>query len=181
VLFNPDRQGTPTAIALAAAVLVLPYSLVGPFAGVLLDRWSRRSVTVWTNALRAALALPIAAMVFLGSEGGLFFATTLVVIGLGRLLLSGLSAATPHVVAAVLGGNILDVLTLVAGDIAYRQGSIYHTAGDQELLATTTSLFMTATLLGGLLIRQTCGWGRLGFEGVLLLASAVTTNVHGVG
>ncbi|MFI6265413.1 sodium:calcium antiporter [Micromonospora sp. NPDC051006] len=74
-------------------------------------------------------------------------------------------------IAAVLGGNILDVLTLVAGDLAYRQGSIYHTAGDDELLATTTSLFMTAVLLGGLLIRQTCGWGRLGFEGVLLLAS----------
>ncbi|SCL18114.1 cation:H+ antiporter [Micromonospora rhizosphaerae] len=74
-------------------------------------------------------------------------------------------------IAAVLGGNILDVLTLVAGDLAYRHGSIYHTAGSQELLATTTSLFMATTLLGGLLIRQTCGWGRLGFEGVLLLAS----------
>ncbi|GLY25681.1 cation transporter [Micromonospora sp. NBRC 101691] len=74
-------------------------------------------------------------------------------------------------IAAVIGGNLLDVLTLVAGDVAYRHGSIYHTAGSDELLATTTSLFMTATLLGGLLIRQTCGWGRLGFEGVLLLAS----------
>ncbi|WP_327034927.1 cation transporter [Micromonospora ureilytica] len=80
-------------------------------------------------------------------------------------------------VAAVLGGNILDVLTLVAGDIAYRRGSIYHAAGEQELLATTTSLFMTATLLGGLLIRQTCGWGRLGFEGVLLLASYAAMTV----
>ncbi|MDG4803740.1 hypothetical protein O7618_24855 [Micromonospora sp. WMMD980] len=56
-------------------------------------------------------------------------------------------------IATVLGGNILDVLTLAAGDIAYRQRSIYHTDGDQELLATTTSLFMTAALLGGLLIR----------------------------
>ncbi|MFD0786240.1 sodium:calcium antiporter [Micromonospora azadirachtae] len=74
-------------------------------------------------------------------------------------------------IAAVLGGNILDVLTLVAGDLAYREGSIYHSAGPEELLATTISLFMTATLLGGLLIRQTCGWGRLGFEGVLLLAT----------
>ncbi|WP_229402242.1 sodium:calcium antiporter [Micromonospora okii] len=85
-------------------------------------------------------------------------------------------------VAAVLGGNILDVLTLVAGDLAYRRGSLYHTVGDAELLATTTSLFMTATLLGGLLIRQTCGWGRLGFEGVLLLATyAAMTVVLAVG
>lgn len=80
-------------------------------------------------------------------------------------------------IAAVLGGNILDVLTLVAGDVAYRPGSIYHAAGSQELLATTTSLFLTATLLGGLLMRQTYGWGRLGFEGVLLLASYIAMTV----
>ncbi|GAB3974410.1 cation transporter [Plantactinospora veratri] len=74
-------------------------------------------------------------------------------------------------VAAVLGGNILDVITLVVGDIAYRQGSIYHAAGNDDLFITTSGLFMTAILLAGLLVRQTCGWGRLGFEGVLLLAT----------
>lgn len=74
-------------------------------------------------------------------------------------------------VAAVLGGNILDVLTLVVGDIFDRGGSIYHSAGTDELFVTTTGLFMTATLLAGLLVRQTGGWGRLGFEGVLLFAT----------
>jgi cation:H+ antiporter len=74
-------------------------------------------------------------------------------------------------VAAVLGGNILDALTLVVGDVAYRGGSIYHAAGNEELFVTTTGLFMTATLLGGLLVRQACGWGRLGFEGILLLGT----------
>ncbi|SCG64706.1 MFS transporter [Micromonospora coxensis] len=121
VLFNPDRQATPTAIAFAAAVLVLPYSVVGPFAGVLLDRWSRRTVTVVTNLARAGVVLPIAALIFLGSEGPLFFVSTLVVIGLGRLLLSGLSAATPHVVpderlvtANAVGGT--------GGSVAYSLG-----------------------------------------------------------
>jgi cation:H+ antiporter len=74
-------------------------------------------------------------------------------------------------VAAVLGGNILDVITVVVGDVAYRHGSIYHAAGTDDLLITTTGLFMTTALLGGLLVRQACGWGRLGFEGVILVAS----------
>jgi cation:H+ antiporter len=74
-------------------------------------------------------------------------------------------------VAAVLGGNILDALTLVVGDVAYRGGSIYHVAGERELFVTTTGLLMTATLLGGLLVRQAGGWGRLGFEGILLLGT----------
>ncbi|MEV2236783.1 cation transporter [Micromonospora sp. NPDC049891] len=81
-------------------------------------------------------------------------------------------------IAAVLGGNSLDALNLVIGDIAYRGGSIYHAAGTQELFVTATALFMTAALLGGLLVRQACGWGRLGFEGIVLLGTyAVMTAV----
>ncbi len=38
VVFSPEKQTSATAIASAMAVLLLPYSLVGPFAGVLLDR-----------------------------------------------------------------------------------------------------------------------------------------------
>jgi cation:H+ antiporter len=72
-------------------------------------------------------------------------------------------------VAAVLGGNIVDVITLVVGDVAYRGGSIYHAAGPKDLLITATGLFMTAILLGGLLVRRARGWGRLGFEGILIL------------
>ncbi|WP_328383488.1 MFS transporter [Micromonospora zamorensis] len=147
VLFNPDRQATPTAIALAAAVLVLPYSLVGPFAGVLLDRLSRRSVTVSTNTLRAVLALPIAAMVFLGSEGGLFFTTTLVVIGLGRLLLSGLSAATPHVVS--------DERLVTANAVAGTTGSVAYSFGLGFALLLLGSVFPA---------------GDAGYAGIALLA-----------
>jgi cation:H+ antiporter len=74
-------------------------------------------------------------------------------------------------VAAVLGGNIVDVITLVAGDVGYRHGSIYHVVGSSDLLITATGLFVTAILLGGLLVRQARGWGRLGFEGVLIPVS----------
>ena len=76
-------------------------------------------------------------------------------------------------VAAILGGNCLDVLNLVVGDVALRGGSIYHAAGSNELLVTATGLFMTAVLLAGLLLRQSRGWGRLGFEGSVLIGAYV--------
>ena len=38
LLFNPEREADPWAIAGSFAVLFLPYSLLGPFAGALLDR-----------------------------------------------------------------------------------------------------------------------------------------------
>ncbi|WP_199041099.1 sodium:calcium antiporter [Glycomyces salinus] len=71
-------------------------------------------------------------------------------------------------VAAVVGGNSLDALNLVIGDIAYRGGSIFHAATGDQLFLTTAALLMTAVLLGGLLVRQRRGWLRLGFDGVVM-------------
>ncbi len=42
VFFNPEKAASPVAIAMAFAVLLVPYSTLGPFVGVFLDRWSRR-------------------------------------------------------------------------------------------------------------------------------------------
>ena len=42
VLFDPEHQARAADIAAGFAVLLLPYSFVGPFAGVLLDRWWRQ-------------------------------------------------------------------------------------------------------------------------------------------
>ena len=54
VLFNPERQADPLAVAAGLAVLLLPYSLIGPFAGALLDRWDRRMVLIAANLILAA-------------------------------------------------------------------------------------------------------------------------------
>ena len=42
VFFNASSFTSPTAAASALTVVYLPYSLIGPFAGVFIDRWSRR-------------------------------------------------------------------------------------------------------------------------------------------
>src|SRR5690606_40508891 len=44
ILFNPERETDPLAVAAGFAVLLLPYSFIGPYAGALLDRWDRRAV-----------------------------------------------------------------------------------------------------------------------------------------
>jgi len=51
VLFSPERQPDAIRVAAAFAILLLPYSVIGPFAGVFLDRWYRRTVLVRANAL----------------------------------------------------------------------------------------------------------------------------------
>src|SRR5665647_2019587 len=58
--FNPEKATSAGQAAGAFAALLLPYSLVGPFAGVLLDRWSRQRILLVSNALRAGLLVLVA-------------------------------------------------------------------------------------------------------------------------
>lgn len=99
VLFNAENQAHAAQIASGLAVVLLPYSLIGPFAGVLLDRWSRRQVLVWGNLARAISAVLVAVELFAGITGTALYVVALVVISITRFILSALSAAQPHVAA----------------------------------------------------------------------------------
>ncbi|UWE13529.1 MFS transporter [Actinacidiphila bryophytorum] len=98
VVFSPEKQASPGAVASAMAVLLLPYSLVGPFTGVLLDRWRRRQVLLYCNLLRAVLSCGTAALILLRVPDWLFYLSALSVTAVNRFVLAGLSAALPRVV-----------------------------------------------------------------------------------
>ena len=98
LLFNPERAARPMAIAGAFAVLFLPYSLLGPFAGALMDRWDRRLVLVGANLGRLVSVALVGVGLAVGAGNVLVLCGALVVNGLARFASSGLSAALPHVV-----------------------------------------------------------------------------------
>jgi MFS family permease len=100
VLFNPEREADPIAVAIGLAVLLLPYSIVGPFAGALLDRWDRRQVLWMANAVRVVLIVGVAGMVAGGVLGPPLYLGALAVTGVTRFVMAGLSASLPHVVTA---------------------------------------------------------------------------------
>ncbi|MFJ7038700.1 MFS transporter [Streptomyces rochei] len=134
VVFSPEKQTSPAAIASAMAVLLLPYSLVGPFAGALLDRWRRRQVFLYGNLLRAVLASVTAVLMVASVPDWLFYVSALCVTAVNRFVLAGLSAALPRVVdaerlvianslsptagtlAATAGGGLAFVVRLVVAD-----------------------------------------------------------------
>ncbi len=98
LLFNPERAANPWAIAGAFAVLFLPYSVLGPFAGALLDRWDRRLVLIGANLARLILILVVAGLLAVGASDLTILCGALIVNGFNRFVASGLSAALPHVV-----------------------------------------------------------------------------------
>lgn len=163
VVFSPERQTTPAAIASAMAVLLLPYSLIGPFAGVLLDRWRRRQVLLYGNLLRAVLAGGTAFLILASVPDWLFYASALSVTAVNRFVLAGLSASLPRVVDAerlVMANS----LSPTAGTLAATAGAglafaIRLTTADSDALVI---LFGAALYLSSALASLRMGRELLG-------------------
>ncbi len=98
LLFNPDRAADPMSIASAFTVLFLPYSLLAPFAGALMDRWDRRLVLVGANVGRLLLITGIGTILVIRAGETPLLIGALLANGLARFVASGLSASLPHVV-----------------------------------------------------------------------------------
>ncbi|WP_301835292.1 sodium:calcium antiporter [Pseudidiomarina terrestris] len=100
------------------------------------------------------------------------------------ILLTAISTSTPELVTSIaavrrgaltlavggiIGGNAFDTLFTAASDIAYREGSIYHTITDSTLMWVCLTLLMTAILMMGLLRRERKGPAGIGLESVLII------------
>ena len=169
VLFSPERQPDAPKIAAAFAILLLPYSLIGPFAGVFLDRWRRRNVLVRANLLKALLTVPVIAMVLVGSDGFWLGITVLVVLAVGRFVLAGLSASLPHVVT---GHDLVtaNALTPTSGTIAAAVGAlvgvqIRHVAGGGDIGSAVILVCAMAGFLAASVVSSRIGVNRLGPSG----------------
>ncbi|MCW2870199.1 MFS transporter [Actinacidiphila oryziradicis] len=121
VVFSPEKETSPAAIASAMAVLLLPYSLLGPFTGVLLDGWRRRQVLLYCNLLRAVLSGGTALLMLARVPDWLFYLSALSVTAVNRFVLAGLSAALPRVV----DGERL----VMANSLSPTAGTLAATAG----------------------------------------------------
>lgn len=163
VLLSPDAQRTPDAFAGVLALLLLPFSLVGPFAGVVLDRWSRRHVLVYGQLLRTVVVLAVAA-VAAGTVGATPAAYTLVLVafGINRLLLAALSAGVPHTVPtpnlveanaiAPTSGTIATGAGLLVG-----AGILAADASSAVVLVVAAAVYVAAAFLAARFAHRTLG------------------------
>ena len=164
--FSPERATSPAGVAASFAVLLLPFTLVGPWAGVFLDRWRRRQVLVVGNAVRALLVLLAALMVGVGVDDLPLYVTVLVALSVNRFLLAGMSTALPHVVprhelvmansvsptcgtfAALLGGALAFGLSRLGASAAHTDSGLLVLAAAGMLVASALGRRMDPDLLG---------------------------------
>jgi MFS family permease len=96
IIFNPEKQSTVVGFAIATLLVSLPFSAVGPFTGVFIDRWSRRRILVVVPWLRAAVVG--LALLNPRTEAAPFYVGVVLVFALNRFYLATAQAVVPRLV-----------------------------------------------------------------------------------
>jgi predicted MFS family arabinose efflux permease len=146
VFFNPalGEASDPFRYAAAVAILLGPYSLLGPYVGTVLDRFSRRNLIGGANLGRAALMIVIC-LTLPGGFNWSWVLCAMIVLAANRFVLAGLAAAHPQVVPAkdlVTANSLASTL----GALAYGLG--LATTGIAKLMDSGVSYSMLALAAG---------------------------------
>jgi MFS family permease len=164
--FSTQSFPDPAAAVDAFAVLYLPYSLIGPFAGVFIDRWSRRQIIVYGALIRAAMVAIAGVVVLSGQTGVPLYVSALAVLGVNRFFLSAVSAGTPHVVQAdklVMANAVAPTSGTIAGFVGGVVGLGVHLVSGGGLLGSAATLwfggacYLAAAVLGARMGRDLLG------------------------
>jgi hypothetical protein len=171
VLFSPERQANALSAAIGFAVVLLPYSIVGPFVGTVLDRVSRQRALFYSNLARSANLLLVALLIFGGTTGVPLTVVVLIAFGINRLILAALSAGLPLLVdskslitanaIAVTGGSVLVVIGggIGVGVRALVDGAALADHADALLILLAAGGYLCAALLTSRLSRFEIGPG----------------------
>jgi MFS family permease len=149
VFLNTDK-GTAAAVAKAFAILVVPFSLIGPLTGVVIDRWSRRAILVFTPLVRAVAVVLLLTVTRRGTSWELY-ALTLVIVSLNRFFLSTGGAVVPRLVPdedLLVGNALSSVSGTVLGFVGILAGTqLAHPIGTRGLLILVAVCYPVASLL----------------------------------
>jgi MFS family permease len=149
IVFNPEEQNTILGFALATLVVSLPFSILGPFTGVFIDRWSRRRILVVAPPLRVAVMW----LVLFGPKAApvLFFGGALWVLSVNRFYLATAVAVVPRLVPtedllmansmATVGGTVALLLGVFVG------GWMADLVGDTPVIALAGVEWLVASLI----------------------------------
>ena len=156
VFFSAERATTAAAAASAFAIAILPYTAIGPFAGVVLDRWRRRQILLVSNLVRTLLVVVVAVLVAHGDVGVALSVLVLACLSVNRFFLAGLGASLPHVVPRdelVMANAVAPTSGTVAALLG--AGSAYGVrrllgpgdASDAAVLALAAAAYLASALL----------------------------------
>jgi hypothetical protein len=157
--FSLEEARTPEEVLRIALLTILPYTLLSPFFGVLIDRWDRRRLLLLATGVRAVLLAVLVAVGFERIGDPALYGSFLLVLASTRLLLAVKGASLP----AVLGEREL----LHGNSISQAGSALFQLGGAGVGLMATGFVDTRLLVLAGAVVYGTAtasGWAirRLG-------------------
>lgn len=157
--------GSALATGGALAAGTLPRIVVGPLAGVLVDRWDRRRTLLAADLLRALLLLPLFA-VDAPADVWLVYAVQFAQQALGQFFVPAKGALLPRLVprGELAAANALDEITLGIGRLLGPPlgGALLVAAGFPAVVLADAASFLTSAALLTLIAVPRTGPGAAG-------------------
>ncbi len=147
VVFNPSEHSTTFGLFKAALITALPFTLLGPFVGVFIDRWQRRHILAYAPLLKVAL---VGLVLFDPTTRAVpFYVGALAVISINRFYLATASAVVPRLVPsddllianslATVGGTLALLVGFFIG------GQLADAGGSGPVVAVAAAAWLAAT------------------------------------
>lgn len=144
--FDLEEARSPEELLRIALYLFVPYTIISPFLGVVIDRWDRRRLLFVANGLRAGV-LVIVGLVGTGSvPDGVLFGAFLLTLASTRVVLATKSAALPATLEgeSLVEGNAVSQL----GGAMFQLGGVAAALIAAELLDTGPIVIVGALVYG---------------------------------
>jgi MFS family permease len=148
VVFNPQKQ-SKLGFAIATLLVSLPFSAVGPFTGVFIDRWSRRRILVVAPWIRAA----VVGLALLNPQTAAapFYVAVVLVFSINRFYLATAQAVVPRLVPtedllmansiATVGGTVALLTGVFVG------GWISDVFGNVPVIVAAGTMWLVGSLI----------------------------------
>ena len=151
VLFDVGRGATPARIAGVLAVTLLPFSVIGPLAGVFIDRWNRKRTLVVTSWLRAGLAIFGIGAAITRSDVAAYVAV-LLLLSSSRFVLDAKGAVLPRLVPAqelVRANAISGLIGMIAAFTGAVGGAMFVSASVSIGFLAAMACYLAASMIFG--------------------------------
>lgn len=132
--FDPEAARSPDEVLRIALYIFVPYAIISPFLGVVIDRWDRRRLLFVANGLRGVVVLLIGLVGITAIPEVALFLAFVLTLASTRLVLATKSAALP----ATLGES-----NLTEGNAVSQLGGAMFQIGG-AVVAIGASLFLVA-------------------------------------
>lgn len=142
--FDLEGAKSPDDLLRIALYIFIPYTIVSPFLGVVIDRWDRRRLLMVANALRAFVIAIIALAGVGGLPDAVVFGAFLLTLSSTRVVLATKSAALPDTLE---GSSLVE-----ANAVSQLGGALFQLGGAGVALIAKEYLDAEPIVLAGALV-----------------------------